>query len=118
MEYGKEGEQRQIFEAVATHLGGERSEEDADAWSVMKVPLFAFAVVALIGGFFIWFAAISEPEAEITGRRRGMGEFLNWLGYTIGPVWVSLIVGGLALLILALMTFLLIKRPKRQVIEL
>lgn len=114
---GKEGEQGQIFEAVQQHLGGTPREEDADAWSVMKSPLFALAVVAAIGGFMIWFASISDPNAEISGRRSGMKRLLNWLGYTIGPTWMSVIVGVIALFIIVFMVSLLIKRPQRQVLE-
>lgn len=117
MPEGKGGEQKKIFEAVGRHLGGAAREEDADAWSVMKVPLFALSVVAVIGGFFIWFTTISDPNAEITGRRAGMKRLLNWLGYTVGPVWSSVIVGTIAALILGFMIFLLVKRPRRQVLE-
>ena len=115
--YGKGGEQGKVFEAVRRHLGGTAREEDADAWSVMQVPLFALAVLAVIGGFFIWFTTICEPEVEATGRRAGMKKFLNWLGYSIGPTWMSVAVGAVALLIVAFMVFLLVKRPQRQVLE-
>jgi hypothetical protein len=115
--YGKEGEQRKIFEAIRQHLGGTAREEDADAWSVMKVPLFALAVTAVIGGFLIWLCSISDPNAEITGRRAGMKRLINWLGTAIGPTWMSIFVGAVALLILAFMIFLLVKRPKRQVLD-
>lgn len=111
------GEQGTIFEAVGRYLGGTAREEDADAWSVMKTPLFALSVLAVIGGFFIWFTTISDPNAEITGRRAGMKRLLNWVGYTIGPVWSSVIVGTIAALILGFMIFLLVKRPKRHVLE-
>ena len=109
------GEQGKIFDAVRRYLGGTPREEDAHAWSVMKTPLFALSVLAVIGGFFIWFTAISDPNAEITGRRAGMKRLLNWVGYTIGPVWSSVIVGTIAALILGF--FLLVERPKRQVLE-
>lgn len=115
--YGKGGEQGKIFEAVRRHLGGTAREEDADAWSVMKVPLFALAVTSVIGGFLIWFASISDPDAEITGRRAGMKKFINWLGYSVGPTWMSILVGTVALLILSFMVYLLVKRPKRQVLD-
>jgi hypothetical protein len=117
IEYGKEGEQGKIFAAVGRHLGGTAREEDADAWSVMQVPLLALAVTSVIGGFMIWFCYISDPNAEMTGRRQGMKTLLNWLGYTIGPTWMSIAVGVIAALILAFMIFLLVKRPKRQVLE-
>lgn len=95
--YGKDGEQAQVFEAVHQHLGGTPSEEDADAWSVMKVPLFALGVVAVIGGFLIYLASVSDPNYEATGRRSGMKQLINWLGDTIGPTWMSIIVGAVAL---------------------
>ena len=109
-------EQAQVFAAMRQHLGGAASEEEADAWSVMKTPLFILAVIGMIGGFLIWFTAICEPEIEATGRRQGMQVFLNWLGYTIGPVWMSVAVGSLAALVLSMMIFQLIKRPIRQVL--
>jgi hypothetical protein len=109
-------EQAQVFAALSQHLGGAASEEEADAWAVVKTPLFILAVIAVIGGFFIWFTAICEPDYEATGRRQGMKQFLNWLGYTIGPVWMSVAVGSLAALVLGGMIFQLIKRPIRQVL--
>jgi hypothetical protein len=109
-------EQAQVFAAMSQHLGGAASEEEADAWAVMKTPLFILAVIGVIGGFLIWFTAICEPDYEATGRRQGMKEFLNWLGYTIGPVWMSVAVGSLAALVLGMMIFQLIKRPIRQVL--
>src|SRR5262245_13915373 len=115
--YGKDGELGKIFEAVRRHLGGTAREEDADAWSVMKGPLFALAVTAVIGGFLVGSASIAEPDAEITGRRAGMKQLINWLGYAIGPTWMSIAVGALALLISSFMVYLLVKRPKRQVLE-
>ena len=115
--YGKGGEQGKVFEAVRRHLGGTAREEDADAWSVMKVPLFALVVVAVIGGFFIWLAASADPDAEITGRRAGMKKLINWLGTTVGPTWMSVLVGAVALLILSFMVYLLVKRPRRQVLD-
>jgi hypothetical protein len=108
--------QAQVFAAIRQHLGGAASEEEADAWSVMQSPLFILAVIGVIGGFFIWFTTICEPDYEATGRRAGMKTLLNWLGYTIGPVWMSVIVGSLAALVLGMMIFLLIKRPIRQVL--
>eukprot|EP00913_Durusdinium_trenchii_P008824 g8290.t1 len=111
--YGDDGEQEKIFKAARRHFGGTVRKEDADAWSVMKTPLFALSVTAVIGGFLIWMAAISDPNAEITGRRSGMKRLINWLGYTIGPTWMSIFVGAVALLIVSFMVFLLIKRPER-----
>lgn len=115
--FGGGGVQGKVFEAIRKHLGGTLREEDADAWSIMQVPLFSLAVLAVIGGFFIWFTTLADPDAEISGRREGMQRLVNWLGYTIGPMWMSIAVGSLAFLILSFMTFLLIKRPKRQVLE-
>jgi hypothetical protein len=109
-------EQAQVFAAIRQHLGGTASEEEADAWSVMQSPLFILAVIGVIGGFFIWFTTICEPDYEATGRRRGMKTLLNWLGYTIGPVWMSVAVGSLAAIVLGMMIYQLIKRPIRQVL--
>lgn len=110
-------EQAEVFAAIRQHFGGTESEEEADAWSVMQSPLFILAVIAVIGGFFIWFTTICEPNYEASGRRSGMKNLLNWLGYTIGPVWMSVTVGSLAAIVLGMMIFQLIKRPIRQVLE-
>ena len=109
--------QAAIFAAIKQHLGGAESEEEADAWSVMQTPLFILAVIAVIGGFFIYFTTACDPNYEATGRRAGMKALLNWLGYTIGPVWMSVAVGSLAALVLGMMIFQLIKRPIRQVLK-
>jgi hypothetical protein len=109
--------QAEIFAAIKQHLGGSEREEEADAWSVMQSPLFILAVIAVIGGFFIYFTTICEADYEATGRRSGMKQLLNWLGYTIGPFWMSVAVGSLAALVLAMMIYQLIKRPIRQVRE-
>jgi hypothetical protein len=110
-------EQAQVFAAIQQHLGGTQSEEEADAWSVMQSPLFILAVIGVIGGFFIWFTTLCEPDYEATGRRSGMKQLLNWLGYTIGPVWSSVAVGSLAAIVLGMMIYQLVKRPIRQVLE-
>ena len=110
-------EQAEVFAAIKQHLGGTESEEEADAWSVMQSPLFILAVIGVIGGFFIYFTTICEPDYEATGRRSGMKALLNSVGYTIGPVWMSVAVGSLAALVLGMMIFQLIKRPIRQVLE-
>lgn len=110
-------EQAQVFARIKQHLGGSEREEEADAWSVMQSPLFILAVIAVIGGFFIYFAAISDPSYEADGRRAGMKNLLNWIGYSIGPVWMSIAVGSLAALVLAMMIYQLVKRPTRQVLE-
>jgi hypothetical protein len=110
-------EQAEVFAAIKQHLGGTESEEEADAWSVMQTPLFILAVIGVIGGFFIFFTTICEADYEGTGRRAGMKNLLNWVGYTIGPVWMSVAVGSLAALVLGMMIFQLIKRPMRQVLE-
>jgi hypothetical protein len=109
--------QKEVFAAIRQHLGGTPSEEEADAWSVMQSPLFVLAVIAVIGGFFIWFTTICEPGYEASGRRAGMKQLLNTIGYTIGPVWMSVAVGSLAALVLGMMIYQLIKRPIRQVLE-
>lgn len=110
-------EQEQVFAAIKQYFGGKESEEEADAWSVMQGPLFTIAVIAVIGGFFIFFTTICDPNYEASGRRAGMKQLLNWVGYTVGPVWSSVAVGSLAGLVLLLMIFQLIKRPIRQVLE-
>jgi hypothetical protein len=109
--------QAEVFAAIKQHLGGAEGEEEADAWSVMQSPLFILAVIGVIGGFFIWFTTICDPSYEASGRRSGMKNLLNWVGYTIGPVWTSVAVGSLAALVVAMMTYQLIKRPIRKVLE-
>lgn len=108
--------QRDLFAAVKQYLGGTESEEEADAWSVMQGPLFTLAVIAVIGGFFIWFTTISDPSYVASGRKSGMKNLLNWIGYSIGPVWMSVGVGLLAALVLGMMSYQLIKRPIRAVL--
>lgn len=109
-------EQADVFAAIKQHLGGTESEEEADAWSVMQSPLFVLAVIGVIGGFFIWFTTICEPDFVATGRKAGMKQLMNTVGYKIGPVWMSVIVGLLAAMPLGLMITQLIKRPIRQVL--
>ena len=115
---GDKDEQKQVFEAAGQHLGGKASEEEADAWSVIQGPLVTLAILGAIGGFFIYFTTISDPNFQATGRRSGMKQLMNWLGYTIGPTWASVIVGALVLLIISLTVFQLVKRPTRQVLDL
>ncbi|MEP3481743.1 MAG: hypothetical protein ABJZ55_21050 [Fuerstiella sp.] len=110
-------EQADIFFAIRQHLGGTESEEEAVAWSVMQSPLFILAVIAVIGGFGIWFTTICNPEYEASGRRSGMKKLLNSIGYAVGPLWSSVAVGSLAALVLAMMIKQLVKRPIRQVLE-
>jgi len=110
-------EQAEVFAAIKEHLGGTEREEEADAWSVMQSPLFVLSVISVIGGFFIWFTTICEPNYEASGRRSGMKNLLNLVGYKIGPVWMSVAVGSLAALVLGMMIYQLIKRPIRQVLE-
>ena len=81
----------EVFAAIKLHLGGTESQEEADAWSVMQSPLFTLTVIGVIGGFLIWFTTICEPEYVASGRRSGMKNLLNQVGYSIGPV---LDVGG------------------------
>lgn len=109
-------EQADVFAAIRQHLGGMASEEEADAWSVMQSPLFILGVIGVIGGFFIWFTTICEPNYQATGRRAGMKTLLNWVGYKIGPMWMSIAVGSLAALVLAMMAYQLVYRPIRQVL--
>lgn len=113
---GKDNPQGKIFTAL-TELGGTQSEEDADAWSVLKTPLFVLSVIAVIGGFFIWFTTICEPDFEATGRRAGMKQLMNTIGYAVGPIWSSVVVGLLALPVISLASYLLIKRPVRQILS-
>ena len=115
---GDKDEQKQVFAAVGQHLGGKASEEEADAWSVLQGPLVTLAILGAIGGFFIYFTTISDPNFEASGRRRGMKELMNWLGYTIGPTWASVIVGVLLITIIAFTVIQLVKRPTRQVLDL
>ncbi len=110
-------EQAEVFAAIKQHLGGTEGEEEADAWSVMQSPLFILAVIGVIGGFFIYFTTLCEPNYEASGRRSGMKNLLNWVGYTIGPTWMSVAVGSLAALVLGMMIYQLIKRPIRQVLQ-
>jgi hypothetical protein len=110
-------EQAEVFAAIKQHLGGAEREEEADAWSVMQSPLFILGVIAVIGGFFIYFTTICEPGYEASGRRSGMKQLLNWVGYSIGPFWMSVAVGSMAALVLGMMIYQLIKRPIRQVLE-
>lgn len=109
-------EQADVFAAIRQHLGGTEGSEEADAWSVMKGPLFTLTVIAVIGGFFIWFTTISDPNYVATGRKSGMKNLLNWIGYSIGPTWMSVAVGSLAAIVIGMMSYQLIKRPIRQVL--
>lgn len=114
---GSEGEQSEIFDAVNQYLGGSASEEDADVWSVTKGPLLGLALVGGIGGLMIFLAAESDPNYEATGRRSGMKQLINWLGYTVGPTWTTVLVAAIGLPILATMVFRLVRRPQRQVLS-
>lgn len=110
-------EQSALFAAIRQHLGGNEREEEADAWSVMQSPLFTLAVISVIGGFMIYFTTICDPDYVAKGRKAGMGNLLNWLGYKIGPVWASVMVGSLAAIVLFIMIHNLVRRPIRQVLE-
>lgn len=111
---GKEGEQRQLFEAVREHLGGDTGEEEADAWSVMQGPLIGLAITAFFGGLMIFIATDADPGKEFHGRRSGLKKLFNWLGYTIGPTWMGIIVGAIALGIFGYLILQLVKRPVRE----
>jgi len=111
---GEDGEQRQLFEAVRHHLGGDAGEEEADAWSVMQGPLIALAVTAFFGGLMIFIATDADPNKEFHGRRSGIKSLFNWLGYTIGPTWMSIIVGAIALFFFGNMILQLVNRPVRE----
>ncbi len=113
---GTDKAQEKLFTAFK-QFGGSQSEEEADAWSVLKTPLFALSVIAVIGGFFIHFTTICEPTYIATGRRAGMNQLLNTVGYTIGPVWASIVVALLAAAIVSFAICLLIKRPIRQILS-
>lgn len=110
-------EQAAVFAAIKQYLGGTESEEEADAWSVMQGPLLTLSIIGVIGGFFIWFTTICEADFQAEGRKAGMKNLLNWVGYNIGPFWMSVAVGSLAALVLLLMISQLVKRPIRQVLE-
>ena len=110
-------EQAELFAAIKRHLGGVEQEEEVDVWSVVQSPLFVLTVIGVIGGFFIWFTTICEPGYEATGRKAGMKNLMNWVGYKIGPVWMSVIVGSLAAISLSTMIYNLVRRPTRQVLE-
>lgn len=108
--------QADVFAAIQQHLGGEASHEEADAWSVVKGWLFGLLVFGGIGGFMIYFTTICDPNHVATGRKRGMENLLNQLGYAVGPLWMSVAVGSFLTFILVLMVRQLIKRPTRQVL--
>jgi hypothetical protein len=110
-------EQADVFAAIKQHLGGAESEEEADAWSVMSGSVFTLGVIGVIGGFFIWFTTMCDPNYVATGRRSGMKTLLNTIGYKVGPFWSSLVVGSLAALVIAMTTYQLIKRPIRKVLQ-
>jgi hypothetical protein len=110
-------EQADVFAAIQQHLGGAESEEEADAWSVMSSSVFTLGVIGVIGGFFIWFTTICDPNYVATGRRSGMKTLLNTIGYKVGPFWSSVVVGSLAAIVIAMTTYQLIKRPIRKVLQ-
>ena len=108
------GEHAQIFESIQHHLGGSLEDEEADTWSAIKGPLTLLGFVVLIGGIVIAASLGADPDAEITGRRRGMKQLMNWLGYTVGTPILSVIVGLLVLASLAFVIHRVVKRPQRQ----
>ncbi len=113
---GKGKPQGKVFEAFKKLPGWTPSEEEADAWSILQTPLFVLCVIGVIGGFFIWFTSICEPNYEASGRRSGMKQLMNTVGYAIGPFWMSVAVGLLALPITLIAISQLIKRPIRQIL--
>ncbi|MCA9040424.1 MAG: hypothetical protein KDA65_08765 [Planctomycetaceae bacterium] len=110
-------EQAMVFYAINQYLGGEERTEDADAWSVMKGYLFILTVAGVLGGLWIDFTTMCDPDYVATGRRRGMSQLINWIGYQIGPIWSSVILGIFIAFVLGLMIYQLIKRPTRFVLE-
>jgi hypothetical protein len=109
-------EQTEVFNAIRQHLGGDASDEEADVWSVIKTPLFVVSVFGAIGGFFVYFTTICTPDYDATGRRQGMKQLMNSLGYKIGPIWASVALAALLSFVLFGMVRRLIKRPIRQVL--
>ena len=61
-------------------------------------------------------AAVSDPANELLLSAAIIWEIAIKVGLAIGPVWMSVIVGSLAALVLGMMIFQLIKRPIRQVL--
>lgn len=114
--YGDQGEQEAIFEAVNEHLGGTTSEEEADAWSVVKNALFALVVTIFAGGLFTKLAMDASPDHVATGRRAATEQALNNLLYKIGPIWTAGIFAAVAIGIATPMVLRLMNRPKRQVL--
>lgn len=114
--FGDGNEQRMIFEGIHKYLNGSLSEEDADAWSVMKGPLIGLAVTGFFGGLLFVVSTEADPNYEATGRRRGLKQLFNWVGYTVGPTWISIIAGAIALGIFGYMMVSLVNRPQRKVL--
>lgn len=111
---GNEGQQEAIYAAVGEKLRGTAGEEDVDVWSAIKTPLGGLALTAVFGAMAIFLAADSEPNKEFTGRRRGMAQLLNKIGYTVGPMWMSVIAAGIAMIFIVPMIRRLMSRPKRD----
>jgi hypothetical protein len=114
--YGDQGEQEAIFEAVKEHLGGTPSEEEADAWSVVKNSVIALVVTIFAGGVFTKLAMDASPDHVATGRRAATEQALNNLLYKIGPIWTGVIFAAVAIGIATPMVLRLMKRPKRKVL--
>jgi|GEM_PF-5930461 len=114
---GEEKEEAEVFTAIKQHCGGRELEDSAGAWSVVKSQLANLFVIALFGGIAIMIANTSSPGYRASGRRSGLKSLLNWIGYSIGPFWMSVIVGVVAALAIGRLLFLLVKRPKRKVLE-
>lgn len=114
---GEEQEQAEVFAAIKQHCGGHESEDAAGAWSVIKSQLGNLIVIAILGGLAMMIATTSSAHYHATGRRAGMKKLLNWVGYSIGPFWMSVIVGGVAAFAIGRLLLLLLNRPKRRVLE-
>lgn len=114
---GNEGQQEAIYAAVGEKLRGAAGKEDVDTWSAIKNPLGGLAITLVFGALAVFLAADSEPNKEFTGRRRGMAQLLNKIGYSVGPMWMSVIVAGIAMIFVVPMIRRLMSRPTRDVLS-
>ena len=106
--------QAEVFEAIKQHLGGVASEEETDAWSVMQPHLVILLCGGLIGAVLIAFTAMCKPDFKPDGPGAAVKIVLNWIGYKIGPFWMSVIVASLEALVFGMMILMLISRPIRH----